>query len=51
MPNHVHLILVPGNREGLARALGDMHRRYTTFINARARWSSFPEPLRLGGHG
>jgi putative transposase len=39
MPNHVHLILVPANREGLARALGDTHRRYTTFINARARWS------------
>jgi putative transposase len=39
MPNHVHLILAPGNAEGLARALGDTHRRYTTFVNARARWS------------
>jgi putative transposase len=39
MPNHVHLILTPSDVEGLARALGDTHRRYTTFINARARWS------------
>jgi len=39
MPNHVHLILAPSDGEGLARALGDTHRRYTTFINARARWS------------
>jgi putative transposase len=39
MPNHVHLILVPSDGEGLARALGDTHRRYTTFVNARARWS------------
>jgi putative transposase len=27
MPNHVHLILTPGDSEGLARALGDTHRR------------------------
>ena len=39
MPNHVHLILAPADETGLARALGDTHRRYTTFINARGRWS------------
>jgi putative transposase len=38
MPNHVHLILTPRDSTGLARALGDAHRRYTTFINARGRW-------------
>lgn len=38
MPNHVHLILGPHDATGLARALGDTHRRYTTFINARGRW-------------
>jgi len=38
MPNHVHLILVPEKTEGLARAIGDAHRRYTTFVNARGRW-------------
>jgi REP-associated tyrosine transposase len=39
MPNHVHLILVPTTEEGLASALGETHRRYTGFINARARWT------------
>jgi putative transposase len=39
MPNHVHLILTPHDAAGLARAVGDAHRRYTTFINARAGWS------------
>jgi putative transposase len=38
MPNHVHLIMTPKTIEGLARAVGDSHRRYTTFINARGRW-------------
>jgi putative transposase len=36
MPNHVHLIATPKNEAGLARAIGEAHRRYTTFINARA---------------
>jgi putative transposase len=39
MPNHVHLILVPATPEALARALGETHRRYTGFVNARARWT------------
>jgi putative transposase len=39
MPNHVHLILVPHTAEALSRALGETHRRYTAFINARARWT------------
>src|SRR5437762_754215 len=38
MPNHVHLIVVPGDEHGLARAIGEAHRRYTNFINARGRW-------------
>jgi len=37
MPNHVHLILVPSEPAGLARAVGETHRRYTSFFNARAR--------------
>jgi putative transposase len=37
MPNHVHLILVPHSAEGLARAMGETHRRYTAYVNARAR--------------
>jgi putative transposase len=39
MPNHVHLILVPQDETGLARAIGAAHRRYTHFINARGRWT------------
>jgi putative transposase len=39
MPNHVHLILVPADATGLGRAVGETHRRYTNFINARGRWS------------
>ena len=39
MPNHVHLILTPRTAEGIGRAVGETHRRYTNFINARGRWS------------
>lgn len=38
MPNHVHLVLTPQTTDGFARAIGDAHRRYTTFINARGGW-------------
>jgi putative transposase len=39
MPNHVHLILTPTTTEGLGRAVGEAHRRYTNFVNARGRWT------------
>jgi putative transposase len=39
MPNHVHLVLVPSSEDGLRRAVGEAHRRYTAFVNARARWT------------
>jgi REP element-mobilizing transposase RayT len=29
MPNHVRLILVPSDEAGLARTVGEAHRRYT----------------------
>ena len=38
MPNHVHLIAVPQTTEGLARAIGEAHRRYTRHINFRENW-------------
>lgn len=38
MPNHVHLIAVPQIAEGLARAIGEAHRRYTRRINFREQW-------------
>jgi putative transposase len=37
MPNHVHLILVPSDEDGLRGTLADLHRRYTGYVNARAR--------------
>lgn len=39
MPNHVHLIVVPEDEDGLRRTFADAHRRYTGFINARHRWT------------
>jgi len=37
MPNHVHMIIVPSDEEGLRRTFADAHRRYTGHINARLR--------------
>lgn len=37
MPNHVHLILVPSDADGLRRALAPVHRRYAGTIHARRR--------------
>lgn len=39
MPNHVHIVAVPNAAHGLGRAIGEAHRRYTNFINARGRWT------------
>jgi putative transposase len=38
MPNHVHLIAVPETEDGLRRAIGEAHRRYTRRVNFRQRW-------------
>ena len=38
MPNHVHLILVPADADGLRGALGETHRRYTRYVNQREDW-------------
>ena len=37
MPNHVHLILVPGDADGLRQALAPVHRAYAGAIHARQR--------------
>jgi putative transposase len=51
MTNHVHLIVVPKSEDGLRRAIGEAHRRYTPYINFQKDWkghlwqgrfSSFP---------
>ena len=39
MPNHVHLIVIPADPDGLRRTFADAHRRYSAFINARQRWT------------
>lgn len=35
MPNHVHLICVPGVEQSLAGAIGEAHRRFVRIINQR----------------
>jgi putative transposase len=39
MPNHVHLILVPSDPDGLRRALALVHRSYAGIIQARRKRS------------
>lgn len=41
MPNHVHLIAVPATEQGLRRAIGEAHRRYTRRINFREKWRGY----------
>ena len=41
MPNHVHLIAVPKAEDGLRRAIGEAHRRYTRRINFREKWRGY----------
>jgi putative transposase len=41
MPNHVHLIAVPQSEDGLRRAIGEAHRRYTRRINFREKWRGY----------
>jgi putative transposase len=39
MPNHVHLVLVPSDTDGLRRALAPVHRRYAGIIHERRKRS------------
>jgi putative transposase len=38
MPNHVHLIAAPESEDGLRRAIGEAHRRYSRRVNFREGW-------------
>jgi putative transposase len=38
LSNHVHLIVVPETEDGLRRAIGEAHRRYTRYINSQMEW-------------
>lgn len=37
MPNHVHIVAVPSDDDGLRRTFRYVHRHYTGYINARMR--------------
>lgn len=38
MPNHLHLVAVPSDKDGLLReTFADAHRRYIVYLNARLR--------------
>ncbi len=39
MPNHVHLIVVPRDEDGLRKTVANAHRRYAARINARNKWT------------
>lgn len=38
MTNHIHLVVVPKTTDGLTRAIGEAHRRYTRHVNFREGW-------------
>ena len=46
-PNHVHLVLTPADADALPRAAGEAHRRFTAFVNARARTTGHLFPARF----
>jgi putative transposase len=41
MPNHVHHEAAPEHAAALARAIGEIHRRYTRSINDREGWRGY----------
>jgi putative transposase len=45
MPNHVHIILVPSDEDGLRRTFADLHRRYTGYVNASGANLTFDSHL------
>jgi putative transposase len=38
MPDHIHLIAVPKSEEGLRRAVGEAHKKYSSRVNSRENW-------------
>lgn len=47
MPNHIHLIMVPQDPDGLRCAPGEAYRRYTREINLRNGWWGHRWPERF----
>jgi len=50
MTNHVHLIAVPKSEDGLRRAIGEAHRRYTRYINFKKGWKGHLWQGRFGSY-
>ena len=38
MPNHVHIVAVPKEKDGLSYLFRQVHRHYTRYINFREKW-------------
>ena len=47
MPNHIHIVAVPSDEDGLRRTFRYVHRHYTGFINARLRVTGPPAVVPL----
>jgi len=41
MDNHVHMVIIPKEKDSLARGLGEAHRKYTSLINIRENWRGY----------
>jgi putative transposase len=41
MDNHVHMVVVPNTKDGLAKAISETHRKYTCLINIREDWKGY----------
>ena len=50
MSNHVHLIAVPQDADGLRQAIGQTHRRYTRYINFQKGWRGYLWQGRFGSY-
>ena len=50
MPNHVHVVAVPETASGLARAIAEVHRRYTQLVNRREKWVGYLWQGRFSSH-
>lgn len=48
MPNHVHLIVMPEDEDGLRATVTNTHRRYAAHINSRNLWTGHQWQCRYG---
>ncbi len=47
LPNHVHIVRIPKQEDGLRATPGEAHRRYTRHINFRKAWRGHLWPERF----